>query len=435
MRCAARLVIAFAVTASLLAAALVATALIPRAAIEPQVRASAEYLCKDEQFAEVIDGVASSKIDHYADAILLGIALQYDANAPVRSVMSSSYYHRDGRDESENLLQAATEGLPANREYLRYWHGSIALVRPLLTLLSIRDIYRLNACVMAALFVTLLMRLWRRGALVPLVGLSVAFVGVSCWFVPLSLEYTWVFLLALVQLHVVLAERFPRNAQGRALFFLVSGMLTSYLDFLTTELLTLLLPLLLMLWIDHDSGEAPLSPMVLVALAAAWGAGYVGMWALKWLLAGKLLGVNLQQAVAFHIQVRSNGVIAASAAQQRWEAFWRNVGRLFPWEYGVVGKLAGLVALLGASYAAFARRQSNINRRLLACYGVLGIVPLVRFVAISNHSYLHYFFTYRVLAATLFALVLAAGEVAWQHGSPQAPKRGTRAQKRRGRHA
>ena len=162
MRCAARLVIAFAVTASLLAAALVATALIPRAAIEPQVRASAEYLCKDEQFAEVIDGVASSKIDHYADAILLGIALQYDANAPVHSVMSSSYYHRDGRDESENLLQAATEGLPANREYLRYWHGSIVLVRPLLTLLSIRDIYRLNAGVMAALFVTLLMRLWRR---------------------------------------------------------------------------------------------------------------------------------------------------------------------------------------------------------------------------------------------------------------------------------
>ena len=414
VRHALRAVAAFVAMAVLLAAALLGSALIPRAAIEPQMRASAEDLCARDQFFDVQEGIASSRIDRYADAILLGIAWQYDADDLVPSVLSSSYYHVDGRDESENLLAAVTQQLPANREYLRYWHGSLALVRPLLVLLPIQGIYALDAAVLAALATSLLVRLWRRDARVPALGLGVALVGVSCWFVPLSLEYTWVFLALLVQLHVVLWRRFPRDTAVRALFFLVSGMITSYLDFLTAELLTLLVPLLLILWLDRREAAAPLPLWGIAALAVAWGAGYAGMWALKWLLAGMVLGARFGQSVGFHIWIRSGAVVAENATQQRWLAVLRNMGCLFPLEYGTVGTLIAVAAVLAVPYVAYVYHQHDVQGALVGRYLALGLVPIARFAALSNHSYIHYFFAYRALAATLFAAVLALGEVTYR---------------------
>ena len=414
IRSVAHLALTFVVTALLLAAGLVATAFIPRSAIERHMRASAEYLCQAPLFDEVVEGVACSKIDHYADAILLGIAWQYDAGDPLHSVMSSSYYHEDNKEATKNLLRAVTEGLPANREYIRYWHGSLLIVRPLLTLLSVQGIYMLNAAALALLIASLILRLGRRGASVPLVGIGASLIGVSCWYVPLSLEYTWVFLIVLIQLHVVLCKRFARTTLGRMQFFLVSGMLTSYLDFLTTELLTLLLPLLLVLWMDRDEDRGLVSLGSLAVLVAAWGVGYAGMWAFKWLMASVVLGVDYQRTVGFHVMVRSSALVADSAAQQCWEAVQRNVGCLFPLGYGGMGVVCALVVLAAALYAAHTHRQNDVRVGLVVRYGVLGIVPFIRFVVLNNHSYLHYFFSYRVLAATLFAFVLALGEVAYR---------------------
>ena len=79
-----RLIITFVLAAFLLEAVLTVSAFIPRGAIEQQVRSSAEYLCRRDQFEEVISGISGSKIDRYADAILLGIAWQYDAADPLR---------------------------------------------------------------------------------------------------------------------------------------------------------------------------------------------------------------------------------------------------------------------------------------------------------------------------------------------------------------
>ena len=63
---------------------------------------------------------------------------------------------------------------------------------------------------------------------------STALAAVSAWFVPFSLEYTWMFLLMLVQMHLVVSRRFPADWHGRCLFFLASGVAANYLDFLTT---------------------------------------------------------------------------------------------------------------------------------------------------------------------------------------------------------
>lgn len=403
--------VVFFATAALLLTALLGVALIPRAAIAHHMLESAEYLCQDEMFFQVVDGVAGSKIDRYADAILLGIAWQYDAQDPLRSVMASSYYHEPTGHENRGLRETVANNLPANQEYSRYWHGSIALVRPLLTLLPIQGIYWLNAAVMLLLAGALLVRLWRRRAWVPLVGSMVALVGTSFWFVPLSLEYTWTPLVMLVQLHVVLSKRSLRSTEGRALFFLLSGMVTSYLDFLTTELLTLLVPLALMLWQDQDEGKEPPTVGRTAIMAASWFCGYAGMWALKWILAQFVLGSDFQGTVGQHISMRSGSLRASTKSEQLCEALVRNVSCLFPLEYGTGATMAAVAVVVCAVVFAVTHRRRRMRARMIACYGIIGLIPFVRFLVLNNHAFIHYFFTYRVLAATLFVAVLMLGEL------------------------
>ena len=153
----------FCAAAALMASLLVLSALIPRGAIEPQMRESAALLKESELFGTAVDGAEGSRIDRYADSILLNIAWNYDAKEPLRSVMLSEYYYTAYQNENDNLYDAVADGAEANRQYLRYWHGSIALLRPLLTVLTLRQIYVLHGVLLAALAAALLtLRVWEK---------------------------------------------------------------------------------------------------------------------------------------------------------------------------------------------------------------------------------------------------------------------------------
>ncbi|MBQ9458986.1 MAG: hypothetical protein IJU66_03545, partial [Oscillospiraceae bacterium] len=105
--------LAFCLAAALMLALLVAAACVPRRTIEQNMRASAEYLAADMVFPTAVEGVEGSRIDRYADSILLGIAWQYDSADPLRSVMRSAYYYTPYQNENDNLLDAVTQDLDA----------------------------------------------------------------------------------------------------------------------------------------------------------------------------------------------------------------------------------------------------------------------------------------------------------------------------------
>ena len=245
----------FLLAAAVLLGFLLLSTLVPRSAIKPRMQTSAEFLCEGELFGYVWDGVPGSRIDRYADSILLGIAWQFDSENSLRSVMESAYYHLYYQDENKNLLDAVEQDLPANQQYLRYWHGSAGIVRVLMSCLTLPQIYTWHAVLIGVLFLGLIVRLYLRQRAIPAAALLVGMIGVSLWFVPLSLEYTWIFLIVMVQLHIILFPSFPKDWDKRCFLFLISGIVTNYLDFLTCETVTLLLPLLfLLLHVSYGAG-------------------------------------------------------------------------------------------------------------------------------------------------------------------------------------
>ncbi|MGN0342889.1 MAG: hypothetical protein ACI4DO_08855 [Roseburia sp.] len=407
-------IVVFFATMVLLTGILVLSAEIPQSAIKENVEESAEYLCQGKLFGTVMEGVEGSTIDRYADSILLAIAWQYDSVHPLRSVMWSSYYYTEYQNENENLLEAVTNGYEANQQYLRYWHGSIAIVRPLLTILNIQQIYILNGIILGILVLWLLAILLRNRAYAPAIGVAAGLILTAFWFVPLSLEYTWTYLLMLLLsiIGVKLAVHGRWGCMG--VFFLIGGMVTNYVDFLTTETLTLLVPLLLILWVDmrdHRSmmGMDPVKKAGKAALA--WGIGYVGMWVMKWLLASIVLQENVMPYVSEHIGERLGGNIGIGLWQYITGAVLNNVKCLFPFGYGVAGVCAGVALVLFAVYVGYVYHKKNVCKAHILLYLVIGALPYIRYIVLHNHSYLHCFFTYRAQMATILAIVLILEEL------------------------
>ena len=51
------------------------------------------------------------------------------------------------------------------------------------------------------------------------------------------------------------------------------------------------------------------------------------------------------------------------------------------------------------------KKVNDVNR----LFGMLAIIPVVRFLVLNNHSYIHFFFTYRALLVTVVVLVYVLG--------------------------
>ncbi len=402
-------ILTFFIIVILLLCMLVLSAIIPRSSIKENVYESAIYLCEGELFGEVVEDVNGSKIDRYADSILLAIAYQYDSKQPLTSVMWSSYYYTEYQNENENLLDAVTNDYEANQQYVRYWHGSNVIVRPLLTFLNLKQIYVLNGIILGLLTICLLVILIRQKAYIPAMGVLAGLVGISFWFVPFSLEYSWTFLLML--LVSIIGVRFSLKSEFTkiGILFLISGMVTNFLDFLTTETLTLTVPLLLILWIQlnqhrHENRQATIG--ITIKAIVVWGIGYVGMWMMKWLIASIVLSENVMPYVSEHIGERLGGDLGIGFLQYIFGAIWNNIKCLFPFEYGMIGALIGSVLVLLVLYIGYVYRGKKIDRKCVLLYALIGLIPYIRYVVLHNHSYLHCFFTYRAQMATILAIVL-----------------------------
>ena len=402
----------FAAAALLCLLLLAASAMIPSELISGGIGTSAEIMCRNRVFYDISRGIPASKTDRYADSILLNIAYHYDSADPLGSVMLSEYYYTPVQNENFNLRDAVEGALPANKEYLRYWHGSAGIVRAALCVTDIGGMYAAGAVIIAGLFGMLLFLLAKHRLYAGAVGTVCALTAAGIWYVPFSLEYIWVFVTAPAVSLIAVKLVLDGKPQRLGVLFMLSGIVTNYLDFLTAETLTLTLPLLLSIYTARSTSPADPKREALsaVKLCCAWAAGYGGMWLLKWVLAAAVLGEDVTPYIFGHISERTIGDVVTGEASIV-SAFANNFGCLFPFGYTDAGVIAGIVIMLGAAYVCFVYRRDGIRLSDLMIYAAAGAIPYLRYTALISHSSLHYFFTYRAQAAGVLAVCLMVSEI------------------------
>ena len=407
-------ILVFLLVLSLLFALMVGSALIPRKTVRTKMIESAEYMCENTTMYLIKSFLHASQIDHYADSITLSIAYYLDDDNPVESSLWASYYGANSNRMNHFLLESVTEDKSPNQEYLRYWHGSAGLIRFLHLFWNIKTIYLFHAVLMAGLYAALMYLLGKNGLIPEALAFTLSMITVSIWYVPLCLEYTWMFLVMLGSANIAVRLSLNRKYKNTGLFFMITGMVAAYLDFLTTETLTLLIPLLFILRIrsrQNEEGNWPLA----IKSCILWGIGFVGMWVAKWILSSLILGIDVMPYVTEHIDERLAGNVGLTTGEYIESAIIKNLKCLFPFEYGISGAVLIFVFIIVAVILPVARNRvvlrQSINKSIISVYGVLALVPFVRFAVLRNHSYVHFFFTHRALASTILALCFIVFEL------------------------
>lgn len=404
--------------------ALIVIGVVPQEGIRGSIGRSVEYLEGRGLFPFIREGVFNTRQDNYADAILFNIIYYGDSDNPFHSLLSGMYYNQDGTDVINNLSKAVTDNPKANTEYSRYWHGSMVFIRPLLLFVSIKEIRIILAFFVIVVLCICMWVLVRRGLKGYACCLFVGLLLVKVWMIAYSIEYVMTFIvMAMTLLGVLIVTRDTDSKivhKRLVSLFAASGVCTCFFDFLTTETLPLTIPLLTVIILSDKSRKLKswresLKPTFLYTLI--FSCSYGVMFIVKWVLSAIFLDINTYSSTLSSIVERSVGFVnignstlspKASTLQKLSGAIFRNLGCLFPFKDEMHTKtvlalaLGVLILVLSCIYLL---HSNKLYKDLGVLIGVVSFIPIVRFLLISNHAYLHYFFTYRALLASVVGVL------------------------------
>ncbi len=404
----------FAVVLFLLWLLLFLSALIPNDMIRDNMEQSA-LSYKERTAFEFADGKKLNSVaDHYADSIWLNVSWNMGEDSPLISSIRTNYYDGGELGVNAGLYLSVTQGTEPNKDYTRYWHGTVMFIRlgHLITdVEGVKLIGFIAFLLLVGLTIFILARK-RHWDLAVILALSLA--AVQIWNIRLSMEYQPGFILAfvLVPLFLILERR---DDKWLTILSVVSGTAVAFFDFLTTETVTILIPLALVIAVrtkENRLGSLKENLLLLLKCGICWVLSYGGAFIVKWLIASMVTNTNAFETALSSVAERMGNKVEMYADKPKsiLSAVAANLSMLFGSEIRVdAGRTAlgiiFLVLILLSVWYLFRGKDKKSEATIILI--VLGAVVLIRCLALNNHSYLHCFFTYRALVTPIFALLAA----------------------------
>lgn len=381
--------------------------LIPTGRMFENAKRSVEIFENEGSSAQMIHGYPSTALDNYTDSWMIRIAV-YDGGESVAEKAFHNYYYRGDKlysDVCQSTI-AYLKGTDPGRnreEYARYWHGYLLLLKPLLFFFDYGDIRQILKMCSLFLVLYLAVLLERAGFGEAILSFGGMLVFLEFATVGMSMQYTWVFLIATAFSVLILKKDKAPEESAYHWIFLLIGCLTSFFDFLTYPLITLAVPLLI-LCMCYGARERVGAKTFLwhkMLLAVHWAAGYVGMWCGKWICLDLFWGDGAIRGGIDTILYRSG----RQDAEYTWmETVLKNVDVLLKWPYLLCAVfILGVVLLRG-------RKDEPFRIELFTAYCGIAVLPFAWYFISLNHSYIHAGMTYRELSITDFAGSLAVLE-------------------------
>ena len=353
--------------------------LIPNEALEPQYSKSLAQIEKEDLYANLLFNSDASIMDNFMDTLMISTCR-----------VSSEY---------GSLLQAAAD----NNGYPRYWNGYLLTLRPILTQFSYQQTRYINMFLLITAFCFCFSAIHREFSWIMALGFAVSVI--MCFFVLISesFQYFTVFMILFAVLLVILYVPSFRKPEKAAVLLFAAGMVTNFFDMLTAPLLTLGMPLVILIsFYCRDSGFLS-SLLQTVLQSAAWGAGYALCWVSKWAIGTAVLGKNIFEDALTTARFRVEG--SENYPLDRGLMFRQN----FETYFFAKGHKPFLVIVLILAVLLFLLIRSHKKDwgRSFALMGLIALFPYIWYFVFANHSQLHYFYTYRIQAITLFAVFAA----------------------------
>lgn len=170
------------------------------------------------------------------------------------------------------------------------------------------------------------------------------------------------------------------------------------MDLLTTPILSLGIPLITYILLEESESKFIENFINIIKLSTMWTLGYAVTWASKWVLASIVLRRNIIKESLSQILVRTSSV-AANTVLNRHEVIQKNTELIFD-DFTIKIFLAVLVLWL--VLLVIYRKNKIINMIPVL---IISVYPFIWYSVLKNHSYMHFWFTYRSLGVTVFSLL------------------------------
>ena len=356
-----------------------------------------------------------SKLDNFTDAIML-----LEVIHPTTDLIDAAMLNpRFGLTQEEKPVEALIKILRGDSDglseiiYPRYWHGYLVILKPLLLLMKANHARIFLAYGVFVLFVAALLLCQKILGTAHALALAAAVMILNLVSLSMSFQFAPIYFITLTAIIFMLKKnRRLFDDDSYNYFFAAVGILIAFFDFLTYPIFSA--GMLLSFWYVLNRRELLAEKISVVlkmmsGLLISWGVGYVGMWSGKWIVSQILTGYETFANAIHQVAVYSR--VENDLANVGWQitslgAIQRNIAVL---GHGPI-RIFLFAAIIFLLYVLIVRRR-NLSRRKILPYLFPAALPFVWYALASGHSHIHAFFTYRGLAATVFALACMAIEL------------------------
>lgn len=402
----------------LLLGALLAVSFIPKDAIRRNARRSAITMTYEGEKVYFNSLGRNLYDDNSSDAIMFNLTYTIDEENKLESIIKARRNFIPGvtteiKSDTVGNLPHESETFSMTKEFLktvegkeqvsyeygRYWHGYIVILRILLCLFDITVIRLLTQFTILILLIILMYYLAKNNNWKLLVALFLGFVATDLFTWTHIIHGKYVVIIALL-ISVFVANK-KINNKNLNIWLFISGILTAYLDLLTTPILSALLPIIVHTAVNNEEIKFKEQLIGLIKNLVAWGVGYFGFWATKWIISDLLFGTDIIKVSITQIYYRVFGINNDDGIViNNFEALTRNI-------ILSINYLVGIVYVITLAWAVIKKIHSHkkgmfISSEKIPYYACI-IITLAWYYIISEHSYKHYFFTYKTMLIPLIA--------------------------------
>lgn len=384
---------------------------LPVAPMKANAQRSTEIYDYESVYPQLMWGYKMSQLDNCTDATMLLNAIYPGEQSVVERAMQVYRTEYTNEHQVKSLTHFANDVKAETYTvaYPRYWHGYLVILKPLLLFFDVADIRIMNMFLQLSLlfYIFYLMLKKEYGKYIPAFLTTVFLLNPIA--VALSFQFSTIYYLMLLSIIFIL-KRETFSEKHLMIFFLLSGIATAYFDFLTYPLVVLYIPLIFLL-VKEESWKKALRMVIVCSLM--WGIGYGGMWCGKWAIGSILLQKNLfadALSRAAHYESMDYGDDKISGLQ----VIMKNIMVLVKWPILFGG--IGLCAYYGTQFKRKIDLKQKVSFDGLVLFGLIALVPIVWYLLAGSHSYIHYWYTYRELGISIFAVLAGITRLTIIHG-------------------
>lgn len=372
---------------------------LPQDQIASHVAQSKEIFEKEGSYPRLVSWQISSQLDNFTDALMLLMAGYHGEGPFYQDAFRNAFPSIEGNTPAETLVRIYTD---ENIEYTvtnydRYWHGYLLYLKPLLCFFSYQEIrfyWGMLQMLLTGMILVLFIRKKMTSEIVPFLSVYL-FLNPSAMFV--SLQFGMMYLLVAVQFLVILLleDKYARREDLWVYHFFVTGCLTSFFDFLTYPLATFGITGAFMIYRYAKAGSDGFVSFLKIFMS--WGCGYIMLWAGKWIGGSIVLRTNILRNAVSALRFRS-GYQTNEGGFSYLSVLFRNLG---------VRCIFLVVLFVMVAVCVQIRKKKHLimqeKNRLLFLFAAL---PFGWYLAAANHSYEHFWFTFRELAILVYVLAM-----------------------------